>query len=144
MQTEIIQTRIETYTASLPQAVQGGGGAQFGFLLSLIASNQERTPAPSNQEATGGGNFSLPQTLSRYPDPNSLFSDEVVGRLNQSVNKRLRGEFAYLVSYLDIRAHTPQRAPLRNDHIAQMGLASLGGKMLAHIEQARSTLQAVA
>ena len=41
MQTELIQQRIENYTADLPQAVQSSNGAQFAMLLSLIASNQE-------------------------------------------------------------------------------------------------------
>ena len=46
MYSESIQLeRIETYTASLPGAIQGANGAQFALLLSMITANQDAAPS---------------------------------------------------------------------------------------------------
>lgn len=106
MLTEQIQDRIETYTATLPNAVQSSNGAQFALMLSLIASNQEaytplRTP---NAE----GEFTPPQPVEpRYANPNEFYSAPVVERLNQSVHSGQRGEFAYLMSQVAVQSEIP-------------------------------------
>ncbi|WP_036519600.1 hypothetical protein [Nitrincola sp. A-D6] len=50
---EVFVNRVEGYTANLPQAVRSPNSAQFGMLLSLIASSDERRSA--DVRATTGG-----------------------------------------------------------------------------------------
>jgi len=135
MSIEKIQANIETYTSILPQAVRSPNSASFGFLLSLIASNQERAFQPVS--AASQGRFTLASD-SKYPHPDTLFTHEIVGRLNHSINHHERGEYAYLVSHLDVRSRMPESgSAVNNDRFAQLGLASLGGQMLAQIEDSR-------
>lgn len=135
MSIEKIQANIETYTSILPQAVRSPNSASFGFLLSLIASNQERVFQPVPAASQGG--FTLASD-SKYPHPDTLFTHEIVGRLNHSINHHERGEYAYLVSHLDVRSRMPESgSAVNNDRFAQLGLASLGGQMLAQIEDSR-------
>lgn len=142
MQTDAIQTRIETYTASLPQAVQSPNGAQFAFLLSLIASNQE-IYRPQPQTASGSG-FELPAVAPlSYPDPNELHTTEVVARLNHSINDHIPGDYAYLVSQLDTQARTPRAQSLRSDRFEQVALYA-ANSLANTIETARQTLTAQA
>jgi hypothetical protein len=142
MQTDPIQTRIETYTASLPQAVQSANAAQFAFLLSLIAYNQEHY-RPQAQTAPGTG-FELPPEASlSYPDLNELHTPEVVLRLNHSINDHLPGDYAYLVSYLDTRAKTPRAQALKSDRFEQVALYA-ASDLAGRIETARSALTAQA
>ncbi|KAA0874705.1 hypothetical protein [Nitrincola tapanii] len=138
-----VQQKIERLTASLPQAVRGPRQADFGFLLSLIASQQElRREGPS--EASGAG-FQLPESaVLRYPHPDSLVTPQVVERLNTSVRESQRGELAYWVSHLEVKARMPLSQPLANDRFAKMSLASLGGELLKQIEASESLFQAVA
>lgn len=145
MNSERIQTQIETYTASLPQAVRSPNSAQFGMLLSLIASKQEVYYPQSRQAASSQSEFTLPaaDTLT-YPEPNTLFDRDLVGRLNHSVAENERGEYAYLVSHLDVKARIPVRTGLKNDQFAQVALASLGGHMLEQITAAHKGFEAVA
>ncbi|EXJ12097.1 hypothetical protein [Nitrincola nitratireducens] len=138
MSIEKIQANIETYTSILPQAVRSPNSASFGFLLSLIASNQERVfqPVP----AASQGEFALASESKKYPHPDTLFTHEIVGRLNHSINHHERGEYAYLVSHLDVRSRMPESgSAVNNDRFAQLGLASLGGQMLAQIEDSRKS-----
>ncbi|MBA4503166.1 hypothetical protein [Marinobacterium marinum] len=120
MQTDRIQDRIETYTASLPQAVQAPNGAQFAFLLSLIASNQEMSrPAPVSVPGEG---FELPEIAPAYPDPVQLHTPEVVDRLNHSINDPIPGDYAFMVSRLDIQSRTPRAQALAHDRFEQVAL----------------------
>jgi hypothetical protein len=67
MQTDQIQLeRIETYTASLPGAIQGANGAQFALLLSMITTNQDMAPnfqLPTSAQASQ----ELAPAESKYP-----------------------------------------------------------------------------
>lgn len=141
MRSEAIETRIENYTARLPQAVQSSNGAQFSLLLSLIASNQELYRPGAAAEA-GAGGFALPEpALSRYPDPNEFYTDELVGRLNQAVNAGLRGEYAYLVSQVDVQSQLPRRQRLAADSFAQVALEASGRIMLDTVDQSRRSIR---
>ncbi|WP_027852763.1 hypothetical protein [Marinobacterium litorale] len=141
MQTELIQQRIENYTADLPQAVQSSNGAQFAMLLSLIASNQE-VYTPQRAPATGDGTFELPETQAlTYPDPNEFYTPAVVDRLNRSVNSGERGEYAYLVSQVDTQSHIPRRGRIAADTFEQVALASSGRMMLETIDQSRRSVR---
>jgi len=140
MRSEAIETRIENYTARLSQAVQSSNGAQFSLLLSLIASNQELYQPGTATEASAAG-FALPESAaSGYPDPNEFYTDELVGRLNQSVNAGLRGEYAYLVSQVDVQSHLPRRQRLAADSFAQVALAASGRIMLDTVDQSRRSI----
>ncbi|SIQ58924.1 hypothetical protein [Marinobacterium stanieri] len=139
MQTEQIQNRIETYTASLPQAVQSPNGAQFAFLLSLIASNQE-IYQPQQAAAPAGEGFELPTTAGlSYPDPTELHTSQVVDRLNHSINDPNPGDYAFQVSRLDVQARTPRAQALRSDRFEQVALYA-ASNLAGEIEQARSSI----
>lgn len=120
MQTDRIQARIETYTASLPQAVQSPNGAQFAFLLSLIASNQE-IYRPQARSAPAEG-FALPDAAAGYPDPVQLHTPAVVDRLNHSINDPIPGDYAFMVSRLDVQSRTPRAQVLASDRFEQVAL----------------------
>ena len=141
MQTDAVQTRIEAYTASLPQAVQSPNSAQFAFLLSLIASNQEIYQPRSRAES--GSGFELPSSSLTYPDPNELHTPEVVERLNHSINDHIPGDYAYLVSRLDTQARTPRAQTLRSDRFEQVALYA-ASELAGQIEAAKHTLRAEA
>ncbi len=110
MQTEKIQTRIETYTSSLPQAVQSPHGAQFAMLLSLISTNQSNSYEYSSQsvEPLRGEGFVLPQETT-YPGIDELHTPYLVERLNHSVNDNIPGDFAYINSHIETRALSSSR-----------------------------------
>lgn len=135
--------RVEGYTSSLPQAVRAPSSAEFGMLLSLIASTYEKGTTAQPVAQQGGAEFVLDSGLS-YPNPDSFFDTQLVGRLNHSITQQQRGEFAYLVSYLQVKTETPINKPIRNDRFAQVSLASMGGQLLAQITAAREGFQAVA
>ena len=142
MQTDPIQTKIESYTASLPQAVHAPSGAQFAFLLSLIASTEEIHRPPAQAEP--GSGFELPPNAAlRYPDLNELHTPEVVSRLNHSINDHIPGDYAYLVSRLDTQARTPRAQALRSDRFEQVALYA-ASELAGTIETARHTLTATA
>lgn len=140
---DLMMQRVEGYTSSLPQAVRSPNSAEFGMLLSLIASSHERSASTPSASAKAGSEFTLPGKL-QYPNPDSLFNTQLVGRLNQSVTDQQTGEFAYLVSYLHVKTETPLNRPLMNDRFAQLSLASLGGLMLDQITASREGFRAVA
>ncbi len=137
MQTDSIQTRIETYTASLPQAVQSPNGAQFAFLLSLIASNQE-IYRPQPQQAPGEG-FALPEAALSYPDPVQLHTSQVVDRLNHSINDPLPGDYAFMVSRLDVQSRTPRAQALASDRFEQVALYA-ASDLAGQIDTARQSI----
>lgn len=139
---DIFLNRVEGYTANLPQAVRSPNSAQFGMLLSLIASSHERYSAEARAGAADSS-FQLPDKPV-YPEPDSLFNRDLVGRLNHSVTAQEPGEFAYLVSHLNVKTLMPLNTPIKNDRFAQVSLASLGGHMLEQISAAREGFQAVA
>lgn len=141
--TEVFLNRVEGYTANLPQAVRSPNSAQFGMLLSLIASSHERYSSEAKVGADRQGGFELPEKPV-YPEPDSLFNRDIVGRLNHSVTAKQPGEFAYLVSHLNIKTLMPLNTPIKNDRFAQVSLASLGGQMLEQISAAKEGFQAVA
>lgn len=140
---EVFVNRVEGYTANLPQAVRSPNSAQFGMLLSLIASSHERYAAEARSGAAADGGFQLPGKPV-YPEPDSLFNRDLVGRLNHSVTAQEPGEFAYLVSHLNVKTLMPLNTPIKNDRFAQLSLASLGGHMLEQISAAKVGFQAVA
>lgn len=139
MQTEQIQSRIETYTASLPQAVQSPNGAQFAFLLSLIASNQE-IYQPQQATAPASEGFALPTTDAlNYPDPIELHTPRVVDRLNHSINDPNPGDYAFQVARLEVQSRTPRAQALRSDRFEQVALYA-ASNLAGQIEQARSSI----
>lgn len=140
MQADKIQNRIETYTASLPQAVQSPNGAQFAFLLSLIASNQE-IYRPLQPLAPVGQGFELPaQAALSYPDPIQLHTPEVVDRLNHSINDPNPGDYAFQVARLDVQSRIPRAQSLRSDRFEQVALYA-ASSLAGEIAQARSSIR---
>lgn len=138
MQTEKIQARIESYTSNLTQAIQGGSGAQFSLLLSMISANQELfQPAPASASGTG---FALPVEVPEYPDPNTLYTPQVTERFNHSVNDHLRGDFAYLNAYVDTGSRTPRNLSRALDSFEKVSLMAAGKMMLSEINSSRATL----
>lgn len=141
MQADKIQNRIETYTASLPQAVQSPNGAQFAFLLSLIASNQE-IYQPQVPGAPAGEGFALPEAAPlSYPDPVQLHTPKVVDRLNHSINDPNPGDYAFQVARLDVQARTPRAQALKSDRFEQVALYA-ASNLAGEIDQARHAIDA--
>lgn len=137
MQTDRIQARIETYTASLPQAVQSPNGAQFAFLLSLIASNQE-IYRPQPQPVSGEG-FALPEAAPSYTDPVQLHTPRVVDRLNHSINDPIPGDYAFMVSRIDVQSRTPRAQALASDRFEQVALYA-ASDLAGQIASARQSI----
>lgn len=145
MQTEKIQARIETYTSSLPQAVQSPHGAQFAMLLSLISTNQSNSFQYSSQsvDAVRGEGFSLPEAAT-YPTIDELHTPYLVERLNHSVNDNIPGDFAYINSHIETRALSLSRVQRASaDEFAKMALLSSGRLMLDHISQSLTSIPSV-
>lgn len=137
MQTERITSRIESYTGNLTQAVQGGNGAQFSMLLSLISTNQEYY-RPEQQRVSG--DFQLPEPeVDLYVDPNELYTAEVVDRLNHSINDNIRGDFAYLRSHLATESEMPRSSRRAADDFARISLMS-AGKLMDEIAVSRQQI----
>jgi len=143
MRTEQIQSRIESYTSTLSQAVQSGGGAQFSMLLSLIHSNQQLIK-PEAQTAATSSTFALPEAQSVYPDPNEFYDEVVAERLNRAVHEGLVGDFAYVNGYLYSHSHTPRQQAQASDEYARIGLISTGQLMIDEIETSRQQIRAAA
>lgn len=147
IQTDSIQSRIETYTSSLPQAVQSSHGAQFAMLLSLISTNRENGGgvfAPHLSESASSnvsGEFALPDAVT-YPTVDELHTPELVGRLNHAVNDNLPGDFAYVNSHIFTRAQASQNRTNIADEFAKMSLMSAGKLMLSHISESRVSVLA--
>ncbi|MGB1238372.1 MAG: hypothetical protein ACPG4U_09200 [Pseudomonadales bacterium] len=142
MQTDQIQqTRIETYTASLPGAIQGANGAQFAMLLSLITANQNITPS-----------FALPGAIQpvqepqqpSYPTEVEVNKPYLVDRLNQAVHNLRFGDFAYINSFIETTAETVRPAQTRADEFEKVALMSSGKLMLDHIDTARGSINLAA
>jgi len=142
MQTDRITNRIENYTGDLTQAVQGGNGAQFSMLLSLISTNQEFY-RPETRRA--GEGFELPEPeVDTYVDPNELHTPAVVDRLNHSINDNIRGDYAYLVSHIAAESEMPRPSRRAADNFAKISLMSAGKLMLDEIEVSRQQIRASA
>lgn len=144
MQTEQIQLeRIETYTASLPGAIQGANGAQFAMLLSLITTNQDlggsfQAPSPAVESNT-------PQAhLSPYPSEVEVNKPELVQRLNDSVHHLRFGDFAFVNSFIETVAESPRTQRARADEFEKVALMSSGKLMLDHINIARGSINIAA
>lgn len=135
---EQLEQRIENYTSSLTQAVNEGRGAQFSMLLSLINA----TEAQAQKNKTSISEFSLPTPPAEYPDPDSLYTDEVVSRLNSAVSEHHTGDFAYLLSHIAVQTSTPRHAAAAGDEFARLGLASAGRLMLDQIDRSGQQLSA--
>lgn len=140
---DIYQTRVENYTSSLPQAVRSPNSAQFGLLLSLIASNNELRHSSTGTATKGSGNFALPEDLT-YPTPESLYDKPLVKRFSESLLNDERGEFAYLVSHVTIKSQLPLNQSLPDDNFAKISHASLGGHLLEQITASKQGFEAVA
>lgn len=143
MRAEQIQTRIEGYTSTLSHAVQGGNGAQFSMLLSLIHSNQQLLPSEKSSIVTQG-NFQLPHEDSSYPNINELYTSEVTDRLNGAFNYGLSGDLAYVNGYLYTHSNTPKNRQLASDEYAKIGLMSAGQLMLEEIEKSDRQIRVAA
>ena len=142
MQAEQIKLeRIETYTASLPSAIQGANGAQFAMLLSLITTNQEM-PAQ----------FSLPvqqeqvESVSQptYPTELEVNKPQLVERLNNAVHQLRFGDFAFINSFIETQAQTARPYQTAADQFEKVALMSSGRLMLDHIGVARGSLNIAA
>ncbi|GGK78914.1 hypothetical protein [Amphritea balenae] len=142
MQIERIEQQIESYTSSLTHAVNEGRGAQFSMLLSLINNAEGLVQKKAQASST---EFRLPEEEGlQYPDPDSLYSEELVGRLNRSVTETQQGEFAYLLSHLESRSASPVNVQLNQDYFAKVGLASAGRLMLDEIDRSGQQFSAQA
>lgn len=138
---EQLEQRIESYTSSLTHAVNEGRGAQFSMLLSLINTAEYQ----AQKSRTTADGFSLPEPRSlEYPDLDSLYTDEVVSRLNSAVNEHHSGDFAYLLSHLSVQEHTPIKSISAADDFARIGLASAGRLMLNEIDRSGQQFSAQA
>ncbi len=145
MQTEKIQARIETYTSSLPQAVQSPHGAQFAMLLSLISTNQSNSYEHSSQsvDSPRGEGFVLPAEAA-YPGIDELHTPYLVERLNHSVNDNIPGDFAYINSHIQTCALSSSRLQRSSaDEFAKMALLSSGRLMLDHIGQSLTSVPSI-
>lgn len=137
---EQLEQRIETYTSSLTHAVNEGRGAQFSMLLSLINATEYQAQKTKNST----NEFSLPVAQSsEYPDPDSLYTDEVVSRLNSAVSEHHSGDLAYLLSHLSVQTSTPY-STAAGDDFARMGLASAGRLMIDQIDRSGQQFSAQA
>lgn len=141
MQVERIEQQIETYTSTLSQAVQSGQGAQFSMLLSMISASEDQAA----KKVAAGSGFELPenQELS-YPDPDSLYDEAMVGRLNTSVGANNFADMAYVLSHVHAHSIVPENRALAADSYAKVGLISSGKLMIDEIETSRSQFSAVA
>ncbi|MCV6589782.1 MAG: hypothetical protein OIF57_12225 [Marinobacterium sp.] len=138
MQTDRITNRIESFTGNLTSAVQGGNGAQFSMLLSLISTNQEYYRPESSRN---GGDFQLPEPeQDSYIDPNELHTPQVVDRLNHSINDGLAGDYAYLVSHITVESELPRGRHRAVDDFAKVSLMSAGKLMLDEIAISRQQI----
>ncbi|QLE98636.1 hypothetical protein [Neptunomonas phycophila] len=142
MQLETIQNRIETTTASLPQAVQSSHGADFAMLISLLDTYQKNTsyqtiPQANTTDATGS-DFSLPTP--RYLTLDETQPPAVIERLNQAVNQHRSGDFAYLKSMIATRAENATNTAPPSDDFAKMALMASGSLMLDQIQTAQRTV----
>ncbi len=138
---EQLEQRIETYTSSLTQAVNEGRGAQFSMLLSLINAAEYQ----AQKTKTSSSEFSLPAAQpTEYPDPDSLYTDEVVSRLNSAVSENHSGDLAYLLSHLSVQTTTPYSTAAAGDDFARMGLASAGRLMIDQIDRSGQQFSAQA
>ncbi|SIT07755.1 hypothetical protein [Neptunomonas antarctica] len=143
MQTEKIQARIETYTSSLPQAVQAPHGADFAMLLSLISTNQSNSYSyvPQVAQREGGEGFKLPEET--FPTIDELHTPYLVGRLNHSVNYDVPSDFAYINSHLSARADMPRPHRAYADEFAKMALVSSGRLLLDQISQSLTSVPSI-
>jgi len=143
MQTQQIQLeRIDTYTASLPGAIQGANGAQFAMLLSLITTNQEMPPS-----------FALPAAAKQqletpvvpvYPSEVEVNKPQLVERLNDSIHQLRFGDFAFVNSFIETMAETPRPYKGAVDEFEKVALMSSGKLMLDHIGVARGSVNLAA
>ncbi|MBY4678037.1 hypothetical protein [Marinobacterium arenosum] len=141
MKAERIESRIENYTSNLSQAVQGGSGAQFSMLLSMISANQDLY-RPIEARPASDARFELPESQSAYPDFDELNTPAVVDRLNHSINEQRRGDYAYLVSHIHTEAMMPRDARRGADYFAKVALMSTGRLMLDEIDSSRQQISA--
>ena len=142
MQIDRIEQQIESYTSSLTRAVNDGQGAQFSMLLSLINNAEDLS---LRKAKVSGEGFELPEPEElAYQDPDSLYTADVVNRLNHSVAKEGLGDFAYLLSHIDHQTHRPVNESLAQDYFARVGLASAGRLMLNEIESSGQLFSAKA
>jgi hypothetical protein len=142
MQTDQIQLeRIETYTASLPSAIQGANGAQFAMLLSLITANQNIGPSfqlPAAQDVEPVVQQSV------YPTEVEVNKPELVERLNNSVHQLRFGDFAFVNAFIETMAEAPRTARAAADQFEKVALMSSGKLMLDHINIARGSVDIAA
>ena len=141
MQIERIEQQIETYTSTLSHAVQSGQGAQFSMLLSMISASEDQAA----KKTSSGAVFELPVTEElSYPDPDSLYNEEIVGRLNTSVGSNNFADMAYVLSHVHAQQTMPENQLLAADTYARIGLTSSRHMIISEIEESRSQFSAVA
>jgi len=142
MHSESIQLeRIETYTASLPGAIQGANGAQFAMLLSMITANQDAAPV-----------FQLPTAVQEqptvvqtpYPSEVEVNKPQLVERLNDAVHQLRFGDFAFVNSFIETMAETVRPNQSAVDQFEKVALMSSGKLMLDHIHTARGSVDIAA
>jgi len=102
------------------------------MLLRLLGAAEYQTQ--KGRALTGGIGLPEPESL-HYPDPDSLYTGEVAGRLNSAVSENHPGHFDYLLSHIAVQAHTPLRSASAADDFARIGLASAGRLMLDEIDR---------
>ncbi|MEM5528980.1 hypothetical protein WN093_09165 [Gammaproteobacteria bacterium AS21] len=142
MQADQIQLeRIDTYTASLPSAIQGANGAQFAMLLSLITANQD-IPSQFNMPSAPAVEVSPAQTV--YPSQLEVNKPYLVERLNNAVHQLRFGDFAFVNSFIETQAQTARPNQSGADQFEKIALMSSGRLMLDQIGVARGSLNIAA
>ena len=144
MQTDQIQLeRIETYTASLPSAIQGANGAQFAMLLSMITTNQDMAPSFQLPASAQQPQQAAPAE-SKYPSEVEVHKPQLVERLNDAVHHLRFGDFAFINSFIETVAETPRRHRSAADQFEKVALMSSGKLMLDHIQIAKGRVNLAA
>jgi hypothetical protein len=142
MQADQIQLeRIDTYTASLPSAIQGANGAQFAMLLSLITANQD-IPTQFNIPSAPAVEANSTQTL--YPSQLEVNKPYLVERLNNAVHQLRFGDFAFINSFIETQSQTIRPSQSSADQFEKVALMSSGRLMLDQIGVARGSLNIAA
>jgi len=142
MQSDQIQLeRIDTYTASLPSAIQGANGAQFAMLLSLITANQDMAPGFQMPAATQEQTVSA---QSAYPLEVEVNKPQLVERLNDAVHQLRFGDFAYVNSFIETMSETARPSQASVDQFEKVALMSSGKLVIDQIEMARGSIDIAA
>lgn len=132
---DILLSRIDHLNEGLSLAVQKPGGAQFALMLSMIRDSQPQLLVKNDGE-------SEPDSLLQR---NSLYTPELVGRLNQSLRSGFMGDVYLHLSWLEM-------APLRkgasqadsSNSVISLSQAAVLAKQYTALDEARESRHLIA